>query len=83
MISFGFSIGGFTLAVSPKGLTFYVKVPLQATSLKLSTVLKIARRQLLYNLSDRTMVLYPVPRPSDMIGRGLVRKTSLIIAVGL
>jgi hypothetical protein len=24
------------------------------------------------------MVLYPVPRPGDMIGRGLVRKTGLI-----
>ena len=36
-----------------------------------------------YNLSDKTMVLYPVPRLSDMIGRGLVRKTGLINVVGL
>jgi hypothetical protein len=28
------------------------------------------------------MVLYPVPRPGDMIGRGLVRKTGLIKVVG-
>ena len=38
---------------------------------------------LLYNLSHRTMVLYSVPRPGDMIRRGLVRKTSLIKVVGL
>jgi hypothetical protein len=35
-----------------------------------------------YNLVYRTGVLYPVPRPSDMIGRGLVRKTGLIKVVG-
>jgi hypothetical protein len=36
-----------------------------------------------YNLVYRTGVLYSVPRPGDMIGRGLVPKTGLIKAVGL
>ena len=35
----------------------------------------------LYNLEDKTMVLYPIPRPSDIIRRGLVHKTSLIKAM--
>ena len=34
-----------------------------------------------YNLVYRTGVLYPVSRPCDMIGRGLVRKTGLIEVV--
>jgi hypothetical protein len=31
-----------------------------------------------YNLEDRTMVLHPVPRPGDMIGRGLVLYVRLV-----
>ena len=38
----------------------------------------LTHEQVPYNLSDKTMVLYPVPRPGDMIERGLVRKTGLI-----
>jgi hypothetical protein len=35
-----------------------------------------------YNLSYKIVVLYPVPRPGDMIGRGLVCKTGLIKSCG-
>jgi hypothetical protein len=65
----------------PRAL-FYVRLysyPVDFNS-KVCVLVNIVR--LPYNLSHRTMVLYPVPRPGDMIGRGLVRKTGLIKDVG-